>query len=454
MDKIPFSSNDVVIGAVFGLALFVLVAIRTQRYAEFKTILLAFAIKMVFCFAYGAVYVFYYTDGDSLRYHRNGLGYADMLRADLVNGTSDYFTTNPFFWFVGNATARMENLSGLLHFLLADSFLACSLFFAFISFIGQYLIYRTFTERYPAPHLRLWWKIGVLFFPSLIFWSAGMLKDAVGVWALGCALWGAHNVIQNYNFKSVCLTIIGIYSLFLFRYQVVPALLICLIPLFLAKPEATQIKRGKAPLPLFLRRGLCVALVIAGVVGVSFVGKMKEDYSIDQLPKNLQRRSEGAVRSNNYKDTSVVATDSSWVSLVKAWPVAVTYTLFRPFLWEANSAVVLAQAMENVIFSLLCLRALFLVFTNPAIARKAGRSPTFIACLLFVALYALVVGVAAPNLGTMTRYRISLLPFMSGVLIILEYHRLELVSEVKRRTIELKRSRAALNAQGLQVKSG
>ena len=183
-------------------------------------------------------------------------------------------------------------------------------------------------------------------------------------------------------------------------------------------------------------------------MGISYVGSTTESYAIEQLPKNLERRSIDSVRSNDYEDTAIMSTDSSWTGLIKVWPIAIAYTLFRPFVWEASSAVVFAQGVENLFLAMLCLRAIFLAVTNPAVIRRARRSPTFVSCLLFVAFYALVVGVAAPNLGTMTRYRIALLPFMSGILIILEYYRLELVAEVKQKSSNINRSRAALSFQG------
>ncbi len=67
---------------------------------------------------------------------------------------------------------------------------------------------------------------------------------------------------------------------------------------------------------------------------------------------------------------------------------------------------------------------------------RAWREPMFLTCLIFVSIFSLAVGVSTPNLGTISRYRIPLLPFFVGALTILEYHFLEFRAKVRQRRID------------------
>ncbi|MDQ3812313.1 MAG: hypothetical protein M3347_00010 [Armatimonadota bacterium] len=414
----PFSLSDIIFGLIIGLAIVQGVSLWARHAAEHRTIMIALLVKLLACVAYCVTLVFVYGTGDTMIYHTVGINYADMIRADWFNGTTDYLANRPFFWIDGYPTVRFFSLSGLVHFLLFDSFLASSLVFAWMSFMGQLLLYRTFVARYPDPRLRLWWQIGILFFPSLTFWSAGMLKESVGLWALGCAVWGAHSFLLKSSFRNLCLTVLGLYGLFLFRYQVLPALLVAFIPWLLEDTQSIQTARRTAA-GMMVRGMICLGLVMAGLLGMRYMGAAMDKYSLEALPDNL------AVQSKGYAIEPLVSHDSSWAGMLRAAPAATAATLYRPFVWEASSAVMQAAALESLALIILSLRALFQVFLYPSIVAKAVRTPTFLGCLLFVVVFGLLVGVSTPNLGSLSRYRIPLIPFFAGMLIIMEYYALE-----------------------------
>ena len=189
--NIPYSTGDLFVGLAFALMALMFFAYWWRSASEKGVLLTAVAVKLVSALVYGLISIYYY-DGisDSLGYHETGMDYSAMIRADLVRGTDNYLSAPLFFWPLGISTKRFESLCGLLHFLLFDSFLACSFFFALMALVGQIYLYRVFIAHYPERRLRLWWQVSVLFFPTLVFWSSGMLKDALGIYGLGCVFWG------------------------------------------------------------------------------------------------------------------------------------------------------------------------------------------------------------------------------------------------------------------------
>jgi hypothetical protein len=116
-----------------------------------------------------------------------------------------------------------------------------------------------------------------------------------------------------------------------------------------------------------------------------------------------------------------VVTDASVGGLIRAWPQTVLLTLYRPFLWEARSVLMLLAALENLGLLIFTVRALGQLLTTPQALARAFRSPMWLMCVLFVALFSLGVGASTPNLGSISRYRLPVLPFLMAALIIVEH---------------------------------
>src|ERR1700730_18639260 len=125
----PFSAGDVVAAAVLVTLVVLLGVLACRHSSESRIIVAALLTKLAACLAYAGIVVFFYGFGDTLWYHEAGSERADVLRKDLVHGSTDYLARDPFYWPEGDSTTRMESLSGLVHFLFWDSFLASSVLF-------------------------------------------------------------------------------------------------------------------------------------------------------------------------------------------------------------------------------------------------------------------------------------------------------------------------------------
>jgi hypothetical protein len=423
---IPFAPLDVLLGVGVALTLVVGVACWVSTWPDRKVIVAALIAKFLAGAFYAAVVVYYFGDGsDSLGYHETGMEYAEVLRADLASGTTAYLSLDPFFGVAGNSTTRMDSLSGLLHFLFRDSFLAVSAVCAFLGFIGQLLIYRTFVTCYPDARVRLWWQVGILFFPTLTFWSSGLLKDPLGILGLGCALWGAHAAFRTFRLKDVLLTLLGVYVLFLFRPQMLPVLMIALVPWFLQMSQPGP----ERALRMLMRWVVLGACAVAGIVILLLVSELEPRYSLTTAPEEIvHQRHRYEPSGGGSTDVESISVDASWSGLLWAWPEAMVFMLYRPLPSEAfASPVHLLAGTENLVLLVLTLRALYLAFTS---GRRCFttilRSPLFLTCLVFLILSGFVVGLSTPNLGTISRYRLPVDPFFVGLVTIIELqaHRL------------------------------
>jgi hypothetical protein len=123
--------------------------------------------------------------------------------------------------------------------------------------------------------------------------------------------------------------------------------------------------------------------------------------------------------------TIEVFASPSWGGLLAATPGALVVSLFRPFAWEAPGVLGLLAAAENTVLLLLTVRAVALLRRRRGALREVLRAPMFLTCLVFVVLFGIGVGASTPNLGTVSRYRVPLLPFFVGMLAIVEFQGME-----------------------------
>jgi hypothetical protein len=88
--------------------------------------------------------------------------------------------------------------------------------------------------------------------------------------------------------------------------------------------------------------------------------------------------------------------------------------IYRPLLVEARSPVAAANALETT---------MLLLLTLWVIRRRGLRlvglirgSPPLMFCLVYVALFSVAVGLTTTNLGTLSRYRMPMMPYL-GVMV-------------------------------------
>ena len=91
----------------------------------------------------------------------------------------------------GGPTGSMSALAAWAFYILGPSKYAACIAFAMLSLSGKIALYRVFRTNVDLSHRR-YAAIATLFVPSFVFWSAGMLKEAVALTGLGWSLLGLH----------------------------------------------------------------------------------------------------------------------------------------------------------------------------------------------------------------------------------------------------------------------
>jgi hypothetical protein len=112
-------------------------------------------------------------------------------------------------------------------------------------------------------------------------------------------------------------------------------------------------------------------------------------------------------------------TQSSLIGQLVFAPFALVTSLFRPFLFEARSAQVAVNALETTVLLVWWIRVFIRVGWREVV-KTIFRYPLLVFSLTFTLGFAVAVGLTTTNLGTLSRYRMPLVPFFWALLLIVD----------------------------------
>ncbi|MFZ1785131.1 MAG: hypothetical protein WAU23_07980 [Ferruginibacter sp.] len=300
-------------------------------------------------------------------------------------------------------------ITAVLSFLAMHRYLILNLFFSLISFSGVWRLYRFFYEQYP--HLHKQFAIAILYLPTFVFWSSGILKDPLCIGAIGWISYSLYDIFYKKK-RLVANTVIIMLAGYLL-YVVKVYILISYVPFFIFYLALKN-------LTLFRSRAIRVVFVLFLIIGsvsmfTTVMAKLSEsltDYGGDSIVKNITHfQNAYAAQEGAGSNFSLgVVFDGSTASLIKIAPAAIIATLYRPFLWESKKISTLLSSFESLAFMIFTL----LVFykAGPVLfVQSIVKDPVIMYCILFALLFALFVGATTANFGTLVRYKIPCMPF-------------------------------------------
>jgi len=169
---------------------------------------------------------------------------------------------------------------------------------------------------------------------------------------------------------------------------------------------------------------IIVPLVIVASAGVglgalkSFGGVMGK-FSVDKVMETAINTQKD-LKQDYYKGHAfdIGLTDATPTGILKKAPEAFIAGIYRPFLWESDTAVMLLSGLENTFILIITFYILrYIKFI--AIYRRIIREPLLFFALTYSIFFAFMVGLTTANFGALVRFRIAYLPFFISSLFIM-----------------------------------
>jgi len=382
--------------------------------------------KAIAAFVFCCIYAYYYRDGDAIYYFKvskelggllfnEPLSFLKIILSGQITYNDLFELSNQFDWSIYTSdkfTFFFIRLITPLNILSGGNFISCSVLLAMISYTGIWKLYVVFCEQFP-----LLWKelsIAILFFPSVLFWSSGLLKDTVTISALGWFVFGLHRLMnRKINFRYLFYLSLSSFVLI----SIKPYILHGLIVTTFIWMAVHYIRR----IDLSLERLIFAPAIIGVLLVITFllVLNIVKDQGRFDIKKKIEQNLNYSNRSSSAKSVfSMAPIDNTIPSYISHSMASVNVTLFKPYFWEANGIMLLAASFENFILFIFLL-FLLIKFKFIHLCKHIYQNPFLIFSFFFIVVFSFMIGSTIDNYGTLHRFRIPMMPFYLSLCMIL-----------------------------------
>ncbi len=394
---------------------------------------MAFWIKIFASFAY-SIFVLYVSKGDTtaLFFPEGNNIYKmileDQTKIDLFFTPAREFDESLLWDSYNKGYLKVESnfavtkIVAFFSFFTHGKYLAINLIFAMVAFTGVWRLYLFFYEQYPQLHKQF--AIGILYLPTFVFWSSGILKDSLCIAALGWITYSTYHLIYDRKnaIVNMALIVLAAYVLIVLKVYI----LVSYIPFFLMFIMLRNITFLKS---IVAKLGLIALFIIVSVLGFVELSNNTEkalgSFASQGLTKSIatyQHNYEVQQSDGTSSFSLGVEFDGSLSSLASLAPAAIIATLYRPFLWESRKLSTLMSSLESLALMIFTIMVIYRV--GPwAFGKTIILQPIVTYCLFFSLIFALFVGATTLNFGSLVRYKIPAMPFyVCGLFLVLFFN--------------------------------
>lgn len=366
-------------------------------------------------------------------YYNEGIHIAKLIVEDASNihlifsSGADFDQSllfNPYNkgYFSSESNYLVVKLVAVFSFFCFRNYTVMNLVFSMISFSGVWQLYKFFYEQYPQLHKKL--AIAIIYFPTFVFWSSGILKDPLCTGMLGWMTYSLYNVFckRQSLFKNTLIAFVSGYLLAILKSYI----LFAYLPFFLVFLVFINFKRIETTGSKILAFAGLLIILPVGFYSVS--GKLEKElgeFALSKLSESVKTQQTAFINMADAAESSFslgVEFDGSNLSLLKMAPAGITATFFRPYLWESKKLSTLLSSLESLVLMVFTL--FVLIKAGPVrFIKFIFKDPMIMYSFLFAIVFALFVGTTTLNFGTLVRYKIPCMPFYLIALILINEHR-------------------------------
>lgn len=354
----------------------------------------------------GILYTYYYSANDTFYFFDAALDLGSKAHLNFSEYIAALVEPDPRY-FAGEARSLFfVKILSVIALLTHGNYWIASIYFSLLTFYAAWYLTKQVAKENPSARLSA--VIAFLFFPSAVFWSAGIIKESLAMAALFLLsavvikIW----CMQRVSVFVLLLSAIAVWLVWNLKYYYIGLFLPIVCAAIVVKwiSSVFKIKTLLGELLVFLVI-LCIGLGSASLIHPNFNLSVIADVLVTNNEAFMVvSSSEDVIHYNNLQPSTV--------SLLGNAPWALFSGLYRPFIWECSSVIQAVAAIENLVL-------LFFTFVGLAYWQEIKQSPFRILVLAVIAysiLLCVFLALSAPNFGTLARYKVGFLPFLFLVL--------------------------------------
>lgn len=391
------------------------------------------------------VYLYYYGGGDTVYYYLGSQSINRMavkhfptfiklmagIHTPEVASMFDINTGYPVYFRdpLSFAVSRFNYLFYLISF---GSYIGNTIVVNVFWYIGIWHFYRLVAGFYPKQKKLL--AIAVLFMPSIVFWSSGILKDGWCLIATFYIFICANNIFieRKKILSNIIILIVWSYIAISIRpytfYVATGSALIWLGFYYLSRIKSNFLRTIAFPvimLTIYLT-GTFILFKTGSQVGARY-------QSIDSMLETAQIIQSDLSKEYYGGNSFDIGTfEPTLQGILSKFPIASVSGIYRPFFWEVRNPLMLLSAIESGIILLLTIWVL-LCCRIFGFVKRVYTDPFLLSAFVFSITFAFFVGLTTANFGALVRYRSPVLTFFAIVLlVILSNHRQQIAQKKAR----------------------
>lgn len=276
-----------------------------------------------------------------------------------------------------------------------------------LDFFTSFWLYNELKKRYPKGYFIF--LLGLFLFPSVWFWTAGVLKDSYTF--IGLTLFIISMLkFQEFSSKLFFWFFLGFFGAFI-AYYIKPYTILNALPLTGIWIALIFQKKQKNKLIKFLLGPYIIILLLGISIYITYIYSSKSPiYSLESLIETIEMKRRDLLSDYYYKgrlgsryDIGKVTEDP--ITLIKKIPIALLTGYFRPFLFESRNILMFAASLETLSF---LVTFLYVILKIPLKGWfQAWRTnPDFVFFMTYSIFFIYWVTLSAGNFGNLVRYRV------------------------------------------------
>ncbi len=358
----------------------------------------AIVFKLICTIGIGLLYTQYYHGGDILAYFQNANEIAQLSLADYWNEITS--STRPEEPRRAIYFARL--LSVLLLITKSDFWLA-SVYFSLANILCSFYLLKQFVKQY-SNHL-LPAVIAFLFFPSVVFWSSGLLKESLALASMLCLSGLTLKVINQEKTRllEIFLSIASIIYLFFIKYYIA----FTFLPLLLLV-IAFSFQKKEHQKTWFAIIGIAVVSFIVALPWFHPVFHPSKFIHFTDISRNL------ILQNSNPKSLIELYYGSNpFINSIINFFILTVSGVFRPFIFEYYNLFSFLMSVENLAILLLLISRFWGKVSIP----KEQMSKLLLLSG-YILIVALLLTYSTPSFGTLSRFKVYYMPFLLFIILI------------------------------------
>jgi len=130
----------------------------------------------------GIIYSTYYETSDTFTFFQLASDHADIARNDFSSYLNFLFSKQDGYYLGEHRTIFYTKITSVLALATGNNYWITSIFFSLLSFFSAWYLSNTIARLFPEYKIAA--CIAFLFFPSLVFWSSGIIKESLAMAAM------------------------------------------------------------------------------------------------------------------------------------------------------------------------------------------------------------------------------------------------------------------------------